>query len=335
MKRIAVVAIGFILLSPDAGGFVPLGEDISQRAWRWDAAPRNVFGTSVERSLDGGLRYSVEGGDLATWYGDFTFTDGTSSAEFAAIVAAAFSAWEATDPTTGLTTDVYFVEDFGTSVVFGDGRQGAEINLFSSDLGNTNRAGRVEVWTEIWGGDVITLTSGKTNHGRDVIVGSQVEMNNAPGTTWTGDSFQRVLTHEIGHTLGLGDVDIDQDTFDANPFNDDGLVSDWYDDNYDDTSPATQIATLSNSFATLIDPFDPEGSAGLTKFLIPEGVLDIGAGNEPTILMESNGDGILLELANDDYAGRQFLYPSLTIVPEPTAAMLVMMAGFLGLRRRR
>src|SRR5262245_48669469 len=42
---------------------------------RWDAAPRtiNISGTNFERSLDGGLRYSLQGGsfqayrDLFTW----------------------------------------------------------------------------------------------------------------------------------------------------------------------------------------------------------------------------------------------------------------------------
>ncbi|MEM8952830.1 MAG: hypothetical protein AAGD22_01640 [Verrucomicrobiota bacterium] len=336
MRYLAKLVIGVALLGSNAWGFVPFGEDVSQRAWRWDAAPRNIFGTSTERSLDGGLRYSVEGGDLATWYGDFTFTDGTSSSEFASIVASAFSAWEKTDPSSGLTTDVFFVPDFGTSVGFNDPTVGAEIDLFSSDFGNTSRSGFAQVWTEVWLSDVITLTSGKTNHGRNVIVGTQINMNNAPGTTWTADSFLRVLVHEIGHTLGLGDVDIDQDTVnDDNPFNDDGLVSDWYDDNYDGTSAATQIATLSNSFATIIDPFDPEGTSGLTKYLIPVDALDAGSGNEPAILMESNGDGVLFGLANDDYAGRQFLYPSLTIVPEPSGAFLLLCAGFLGMRRQR
>lgn len=37
----------------------------------------------------------------------------------------------------------------------------------------------------------------------------------------------------------------------------------FYDDNYDGSSPATALATLTNSFAHLIDPFDPDNSSAL------------------------------------------------------------------------
>lgn len=336
MKHIIIAVCVLIFAISDTNAFVVLGEDVSQRAWRWDAAARNNFSSGLERSLVGGLRYSAEGGSLSNWYSEFSFSDGTTATDFTDLVNAAFSAWTVPDPVSGLTTDLSFVADFGTTVTLDNPATGAEIDLFASDLGDTTQSGHARAWVEIWGGDVVTLTSGTVGHGREVIVGSQIEMNNNAGTLWTAVSFQRVLTHEIGHTLGLGDVDIDQDTFDSNPFNDDGLVSGWYDDNYDGTNAGTQIATLSNSFAGMINPLNPEVTAGLTRYTIAEPVFDVGGGNEPNILMESNVDAIMA-LGNDDFAGRQFLYPSLVVIPEPSVAIFLMTAGLLlaGGRRRR
>jgi hypothetical protein len=334
MKYIIVAVYFLVFAISDTNAFVVLGEDVSQRAWRWDAAARNNFSSGLERSLVGGLRYSAEGGSLSNWYSEFSFSDGTTATDFSGLVNAAFSAWTVPDPVSGLTTDLSFAADFGTAVTFDDAATGAEIDLFASDLGNTTRSGQARAWVEVWGGDVVTLTSGTVGHGREVIIGSQIEMNSNAGTLWTAVSFQRVLTHEIGHTLGLGDVDLDQDAFDANPFNDDGLVSDWYDDNYDGTNAGTQIATLSNSFAGMINASNPEATLGLTRYTIAEPIFDVGAGNTPNILMESNVDDIMA-LGNDDFAGRQFLYPSLTMIPEPSVIIFLMTAGLLVAGRRR
>jgi hypothetical protein len=67
---------------------------------RWDAAPRvfNLGGTNYERSLDGGLRYSLQGGsftafrDLFTWQGT-----APSAADFQNAVEQAFAAWTLPD----------------------------------------------------------------------------------------------------------------------------------------------------------------------------------------------------------------------------------------------
>jgi hypothetical protein len=333
--KIRIIAISILIIaSSDANAFVVLGQDSNQRAWRWDAAARNVYNTDVERSLVGGLRYSVQGGALDSWYSQFAFSDGTTTTDFATIVSSAFSAWTVPDPVTGLTTDLSFVADFGTTVTFDVGGTGAEIDLFASDLETSSRKGFASTWFEGWGSDVVTLTSGVANHGASVIIGAQIEMNNNAGVLWTAGSFEQVLTHEIGHTLGLGDVDVDQDIFDTNPHNDDGLVSDWYDDNYDGTNATTQVASLSNSFAGMINPFNPEATVGLTRYTIAESSFYVGGAGEPNILMESDIDAVAA-MSNDDFAGRQFLYPSLTAIPEPSTAVLLLAAAVLATARRR
>ena len=61
------------------------------------------------------------------------------------------------------------------------------------------------------------------------------------------------------------------------------------------------------------------------------------------ILMESRGLGIgpnnpvtnLIPLSNDDYGIRQFLYPSLETIPEPSSVYLLGLAGLLYFSRRK
>ena len=62
------------------------------------------------------------------------------------------------------------------------------------------------------------------------------------------------------------------------------------------------------------------------------------------ILMESRGLGIgannplenLVPLSNADYSIRQFLYPSLTAVPEPGSGLALLAIGsVIAIRRRR
>ena len=54
-------------------------------------------------------------------------------------------------------------------------------------------------------------------------------------------SFQIVLSHEIGHAIGLGDVD----SFHGASG---GLLTRFYDDNYDASTSQTAAKTLSNPF---------------------------------------------------------------------------------------
>jgi hypothetical protein len=114
------------------------------------------------------------------------------------------------------------------------------------------------------------------------------------------------LTHEIGHALGLHDVET--------------AATDavFIDDNYDGSTSATALATLTNSWALRVDPYDPAASP-LALFEVANadpGIKTSGV----NLLMESDQLGIapgnpetnLVPLTNDEFAMRQFLYPSLT-----------------------
>lgn len=295
---------------------------------RWDAAPRNIniSGSNVERSLVGGLRFSLQGSSYQAFRDLFSWNAVPSVANFQAAVQQAFNAWSSTDPVTGLTTSLSFVSDLQTPVVgFNNGNggldaRGAEIDVFGStdaffwNVGNTGTQAETS-----FGGIVstVTLTSGTPNYpGSFAISGADIIMNSNPGAVYNLDLFRRLLTHEIGHAIGLGDV---EGSINGNTF---------IDDNYDGASSATALATLTNSWALLVNPANPAASAGLSRYNIPfanPGTTTPGV----NILMESNGLGIaagnpvtnLVPLSNDDYGTRQFLYPS--TVPEPTALVLV------------
>lgn len=281
---------------------------------RWDAAPHFVDG--VERSLDGGLRYSLQGGsyeayrDLIPWVGSTP-----SVAEFRTAFEAAFAAWEAVDPATGLNTNLRFVPDFDTPVVaesadkgvFGLNR-GAEIDFLVEDLSPRGFDAFVNGFVDP-AANTVTLTSGVADYPAAVISGMDIAFDN--NNPWTLAGFQDLLTKEIGIAILLGPADnYHSDT-----------LSRFYDDNYDDSSSATALATLTNSFVDLIDPLDPDNSPGLELY-------DVCSPTDPgdptscygdpgidtpgvDLLMESSvtPGGMRMGLQNDEYAGRQFLYP--------------------------
>ncbi len=94
--------------------------------------------------------------------------------------------------------------------------------------------------------------------------------------TFTLASFRRTLTHEIGQAIGLGDVETD-----VNP--------QFIDDNFDGTSSDTALATLTNSWALLINPFDPAASP-ISVYTVPNG--DPGIDTDGVdLLMEGNNGG--------------------------------------------
>lgn len=300
---------------------------------RWDAAPRTVAGN--ERSLDGGLRYSLQGGSYQAFRDLFSWNVLPTVAQFQQAVEDAFAAWEAVDPVSGLGTALAFVPDFQTAVVGTAGFggldiDGAEIDVFGVDARDAGTRGVASF------GAVnvpLTLTSGTTNYSGFAISGADVYINANPGATYSLDLFRRLLTHELGHAIGLGDVE-------------DFFGNGFIDDNYDGTSSATALATLTNPWAGLVNPLDPSNSPGLTQFVA--GTVANGDPGIDTpgvdILMESQGLGIaagnpvtnLVPLQNDDYGGRQFLYPTLAniSIPEPATGGLILF-GIAGLAKRR
>jgi len=310
--------------------------------WRWDAAPRTLVGN--ERSLDGGLRFSMQGGSYEAYRDRFSWSVLPSVADFATAVDQAFGAWTAIDPATGLGTSIYFVNDTANTAVIGSGAfsgtdfNGAEIDLFGENAGDAGV--RAVTGISATTNTPVTLTSGTTGYGAagalqgGAIRGADIKMNNNSGALYSLDVFRRLLTHEIGHALGIADAE------DTQGF---GFI----DDNYDGSTPSTAAATLMNSWALLVNPLNPEDSPGLTQYA-PGTVINGSPGLDSTgvnILMESGGLGVgpgnpysnLFPLSNDDYGMRQFLYPQLEAVPEPSSLALTVLgtAGMLCRRRRR
>jgi len=293
--------------------------------FRWDNEARVMNG--VERSLQGGLRYSVQGGNYQAYRDTFTWSGvAPTVAAFTAAVQSAFNDWTVVDPVSGLGTTLSFVEDLGTATstsVSGGVRMGAEIDLLGATSGQTFGVGdgglRAEAFfsaVNVTGG--VTLTSGTTNYTPAAISGADVTMNSNSNALWTLDWFRTILRHEIGHSLGLADVD-----------NQSGPGGTFIDDNYVAGQAGT---TLTNSFAGLINPLNPAASP-LNLYTIPNNINGFDAAGVE-ILMESNISNFFLtnSLQNDDFAGRQFLYP--TAVPEP-ATMLALGAGAALIARRR
>ena len=146
MSNRLIVAVGSVLVLAATLGQAYAGVVFSNVGLsggvRWDAAPR-MIGTN-ERSLDGGLRYSLEGGTFEAYRDLFQWSTLPSVPEFQTAVEQAFNAWTAVDPISGLHTDLTFIADFATAVI-GTGTftgfdiNGAEIDLLAADSGETRR----------------------------------------------------------------------------------------------------------------------------------------------------------------------------------------------------
>lgn len=278
---------------------------------RWDAAPHLVDG--VERSLDGGLRYSLEGGSYEAFRAKFQWASPAPTvAEFQQAVENVFRGWEAFDAESGLGTDLYFVPDFGTPISLVDppdtldGRfivnPGAEIDFASAHFNGFIAESQLYADPNA---NSVTLTSGVEDYPATVISGADIRMNTTyrDGAPWELETFQSTLSFQIGAAIGLASVD---------PWEVDTVYTPFYDDNYDATSDATALATLTNSFANLIDPLDPDNSPALLQF---EPCNSRRCDNTPGfdspgvhIVMEHD-ENVSIMPQNDDLAGRQFLYP--------------------------
>jgi hypothetical protein len=268
-------------------------------AQRWNAAPLTLDNGN-ERSLDGGLRYSVEGGSYGAFKNEFDWQGNVpTDADFQQAIEQAFAAWTAVDPATGLRTELEFIPDLDVDVTLDEQITGAEIDLFGQPIG-TGFQGLAT--TSARGPLDMTLTSGAVFRDTLVFTGSQVVLN-TNAANWTLDIFRTTLMHELGHVLGLEDVETA------------GVNGEFFDDDFDPTNSQSINATLTNSFALLIDPADPENSPDLSRFTLDPAQFDAGipGGNSfaPHLLMESGGDPNVWYsgLDADSFAGRQFLYP--------------------------
>ena len=111
LLRSAVVLVVLLQSTSGVAGVVsPFGS-------RWDAAPRTIAGN--ERSLAGGLRYSVTGGSYSAYRDQFSWNTVPSVAAFQQAVEQAFGAWTSVDPVSGFGTSVSFASDFATPVATG------------------------------------------------------------------------------------------------------------------------------------------------------------------------------------------------------------------------
>ncbi len=293
-------------------------------ASRWDASP------TKSRGLDGGLTYNVGNAffntsGYAAFASQFTFSDGSDAAAVQSAVESALGAWTAIDPTTNYEAGFAFTDAVGGAFNGFAPGAGAEIDILGQGFGDSNPRGFTNRTVS---GTVVRLTSDVAAGGGAAINGADIALNT--NATWTAEVFAAVLTHELGIALGLNDVDV---------VGGGGTLPPFYDDNYDGTNPTTAFETLTNSWADQIDPFDPEGSPVVRTFNVANGEpgfdtpgVDIVLETQIPVSLQTN-----LILSNDDFAGRQFLYPIVPItVPEPGVALLLAVGiGSCLVRRRR
>ncbi len=178
-KTVFVLLFIFIGNTTSFAGVI-FGNNGLNGGFRWDAAERTIGG--FERSLNGGLRYSLQGGSFESFRDSFSWSGGAPSVPvFQSAVQSAFDAWGATDPVSGLTSQLRFVPDLMTSVdstVQGGVRFGAEIDLFATNLGDSGTRGFASFNAV---GGTVTLTSGTSNYSAAPISGADITLNSNAG----------------------------------------------------------------------------------------------------------------------------------------------------------
>lgn len=326
-------AVGLIVLGTPVDAFAFRLITSGGRFVRWDAAPRQVEG--VERSLAGGLRYSVEGGSFQALRDQLIWVGGNvpSVADFEAATRRAFDNWTVVDAAIQRPSAFHFVADLATPAVDDPGNPnrpggftglnaGSEIDVFAATPHAGAQFGASVVIFVDATADDLRLTTGATNYPGRAISGADIRIN--PAFAWSLRGYEVLLTHEIGHALGLADLE--------------SAGAPFLDDDYDPSSPATALATLTDAFSPAIDVLDPDDTP-LQAFI---GNLNTNPGLDTpgvTLLMETEGIFDLLftepRLQNDELAARQFLYP--VPAPEPGLAgmLLAGIAGIVALAVRR
>ncbi|NEQ11372.1 MAG: PEP-CTERM sorting domain-containing protein [Moorea sp. SIO4E2] len=261
---------------------------------RWDSVNR-IDGVGTNRSLVNGLEYNFQGGSIENFFNFFTFEPFTTLTQFTKAINSGFAQWANNSSVSFTKVDIPVVNTEGIS---GNRIQGTEIDILAGlPVGSVDFGGV----TRIWGVDQKTrLTNGFSSDNSGLFPSSRIYavdlfMNN--NITWKLSDWQATFTHELGHALGLGDVELAFSFFDNNK-----TINDFL-------------------------PINQNGD--VRENLIDLGDLTIDATSG--ILMRSRFTG-LTELQNDDIGGIQFLYP--TNVPEPgTLVGLLAVVTGLGFTR--
>src|SRR5262245_94060 len=105
MRQLIALVVACTACGTGTAGIIfnTVGNNTLQGGSRWDSVPRTIGG--LERSLDGGLRYSLQGGSFQAYRDQFTWSGSAPSvASFQQAVEKAFGAWTVPDPVSGLTT---------------------------------------------------------------------------------------------------------------------------------------------------------------------------------------------------------------------------------------
>ena len=177
-SRFILVVTAIVIQTRLAFGFGVYGlyEETNYRGARWSAAPRFVDG--VERSLDGGIRYSLDGGSYENFRDMFQWQTTPSVEEFQEAIELSFAAWTVTDPRSKFYGMLTFTEDFSTPVENGN-LVGSEIDIIARRFDSSGQRGSATLSWGIW--QNMMLTSG-VNYIGQPINGSDIEMNNHPDT---------------------------------------------------------------------------------------------------------------------------------------------------------